>query len=137
VKAPESGPPVAPFSVVCFAKGDVLLLIEPGASRAAVRFAMDLLSAASGIWGGELDRLAFDWPQPGIENNPTTQSRALGAFVGKQIADRDPGLLLIGRDVAGRLEQPVDGCVLLPPLDALMTQGELKRALWAELKARR
>lgn len=130
-------PPVPPFRVACFAKGDVLMLVEPGTAKAAVRFALDLLSAASGIWGGELDRLDFDWPQPGIENNASTRSRALGAFVAKQMGDRDPGLVLVGQEVAERLEQIPAGCLMLPPLGALMTQGELKRQVWAQLQERR
>ncbi len=128
---------VPPFSVVCLAKGDVLLLVEPGSSRAALRFALDLLSAASGIWGGELDQLNFDWPQPGIDDNAAACGRALSAFLGKQINDRDPALIIMGSEMAGRLEQVPEGSVLLPPFASLMTRGELKRELWTALQERR
>jgi hypothetical protein len=122
--------------VVCLSKGDVVLLIEPGKSKAALRFASDLLSAASNVWGGNMDRLAFDWPQPGIENNAATQTRALGAFVDKQLGDRAPGLILLADEVAGRLETLPSGYLRLPPITLLMTQGEHKRALWEKLKER-
>jgi len=134
--AASKAPAIPPFSVVCLAKGDVLLLIDPGQTKAALRFALDLLSAASGIWGGELDQLSFDWPQPGIDNNAASRNRALGAFLAKQIGDRVPSLVLMGQEVADRLEHTPDDCLILPPLGALMTQGELKRELWARLTGR-
>ena len=135
----QVGAPVAPFRVSCLTKGDVLLLVlsEGGESRAARRFALDLLSAASGIWGGEAAQLAFDWPQPGIENNAETQRKALGAFVAKQIGDHDGGLMLIGAEVVERLSETPAGALILAPLEALMTRGELKRELWREIESRR
>jgi hypothetical protein len=42
----------------------------------------------------------------------------------------------MGQEVADRLEHTPDDCLILPPLGALMTQGELKRELWARLTGR-
>jgi hypothetical protein len=132
-----AGSPVAPFSVLCLVKGRALMLVELGESRSARRFALDVLAASSGIWGGESTHLAFDWPQPGVENQPGTVRKALGAFVSKQLGDHQPSLVLIGREVAERLEQIPDGSVVLAPFAELMVEGEQKRALWAELEGRR
>jgi len=132
-----AGSPIAPFSVLCLSKGRVLMFVEPGQSRAARRFALDLLAASSGVWGGESAHLAFDWPQPGIDNNPLTVRKALSAFVAKQLGDQNPSLVLIGREVAERLEQIPDDSIVLAPLPELMVEGELKRALWTELEGHR
>lgn len=131
-----AAPPVAPFMVICLSKGDALILIEPTDVKTGRRFAVDVLSAVSGIWGGSVAQLAFDWPQPGIANNEATVTRALGAFISKQVSDNGDGITLIGGELVKRLSEPPDGCVILPPIDALMTQGELKRTLWAELSSR-
>ncbi|MGE0625805.1 MAG: hypothetical protein AB7I04_14615 [Pseudomonadales bacterium] len=130
---------VAPFSVLCLSKAGALLLIEPADPRAARRFAADLLAAATGVWGGETQQLRFEWPQPGIAPTADAVARALGAFVGKQLADSDGALVLVGAEVADRLAPgtlPAD-CLLLPPIDALMTDGSLKRALWQKVGSRR
>lgn len=129
-------PAVAPFSVACLSKGQVLMLIELGRSKAASRFALDVLAASSGQFGGEAVQLDFDWPQPGVDNNAGSARKALGAFVAKQVGDRAPALVLVGREVANRLEQVPDGSILLAPLAELMVDGDKKRALWAELEGR-
>lgn len=129
-------PAVAPFSVACLSKGQVLMLVELGRSKAASRFALDVLAASSGQFGGEAVQLAFDWPQPGVDNNAGSARKALGAFVAKQLGDRAPALVLVGREVANRLEQVPDGSILLAPLAELMVDGDKKRALWAELEGR-
>jgi hypothetical protein len=133
-KRQPSGPALAPFSVACLSKGPVLMLVELAPSKAGRRFALDVLAAASGVFGGETTQLAFDWPQPGVDNTPETVRKALGAFVAKQIGDLDPARLLMDREVAGRLERVPDGCVLLAPLAELMVDGQKKRALWTELE---
>ncbi len=135
--ARAAGPAVAPFSVACLSKGPVLMLIELGPSKAARRFALDLLAAGSGMFGGESTQLAFDWPQPGVDNNAEAVRKALSAFLSKQIDDLDPSTLLIGREVADRLGQVPDGCILLAPLAELMVDGQKKRSLWTELEGRR
>ena len=135
-KQPAPAAPVRPFTVICLSKGDVLMLIEPADLRAGHRFAADVLSALSGIWGGSMTKLAFEWPQPGIANDAQSVRRALGAFVSKQVGDNGDGLTLIGGELVERLPGVPEGCVILPPIDALMTRGELKRALWEELAGR-
>ncbi len=130
---PVSGPEVQPFSVYCLSKGPVLMLVELGASKAERRFALDVLAASSGLFGGNAAQLAFEWPQPGVDNNPGTVRKALRAFVAKQLGDQQPEQILIGREVAGRLEQLPEGAIELAPLAELMVDGALKRALWAEL----
>jgi hypothetical protein len=132
----SAGRPVAPFSVFCLSKGPVLMLVELGPSKAARRFALDVLAASSGIYGGDTAQLAFEWPQPGVDNNPQTLKKALGAFVAKQLSDQAPSRVLIGQEVSARLEQIPDGSIELAPLAELMVDGERKRALWAELEGR-
>lgn len=131
-----AGRPVAAFSVFCLSKGPVLMLVELGPSKAARRFALDVLAASSGIYGGDTAQLAFEWPQPGVDNNPETLKKALGAFVSKQLSDHAPSRVLISQEVSARLEQIPDGCIELPPLSELMVDGEGKRALWAKLEGR-
>jgi hypothetical protein len=134
--ARSAGRPVAPFSVFCLSKGPVLMLVELGPSKAARRFALDVLAASSGIYGGETAQLAFEWPQPGVDNNPRTLKKALGAFVSKQLSDQAPSRVLIDQEVSARLEQIPDGSIELAPLAELMVDGERKRALWAKLEGR-
>lgn len=134
-----SDPPVLPFTVLCLSKAGAVLLIETADPRAARRFAADLLAAATGAWGGETRLLAFEWPQPGIAPAADAVTRALGAFVGKQLADNDGALVLVGAEVLARLDSGIlpDGCLVLPPFDALMTDGSLKRTLWQNVGLRR
>ena len=113
------------------------MLVELGRSKAVRRFALDILAASSGVFGGESAQLSFDWPQPGVDNNPSSARKALGAFMSKQLSDQDPALVLIGREVAAHLEQTPAASIELPPLAELMVDGDLKRALWAELEGRR
>jgi hypothetical protein len=130
---------VAPFTVLCLSKADAVLFVEPGRQRGARRFASDLLSATTGVWGGQTGQLEFRWPQAGIENAPEAVGRALGAFVSKQIVDlARGGVVLIGAEVADRLPPgvlPADA-LLLPPTERLMVDGGRKRALWQEIGRR-
>ncbi len=130
------GPPVPPFSVVCLSKGPVLMLVELEPAKAVRRFALDVLAASSGMFGGKSAQLAFDWPQPGIGNDERSMRKALGAFVAKQLGDQAPARVLISRPVAERLEQIPEGTILLAPLAELMVDGRQKRALWEELEGR-
>lgn len=113
------------------------MLVALGQAKTERRFALDVLAAASGVFGGETAQLAFDWPQPGVENNPDTARRALAAFVAKQLGDRPDGQVLIGAEVVERLEAAPDGCLVLPAMAELMVDGERKRALWQALTASR
>ena len=113
------------------------MLVELARSKAARRFALDIIAASSGQFGGGTAQLAFDWPQPGVDNHADAVRKALGAFVAKQLADQAPALVLVGREVANRLERVPDDCILMAPLAELMVDGDKKRALWAELEGRR
>jgi len=66
-------------------------------------------------------------------------TRALAAFVGKQIGDSGDSLVLVGGEVADRLASSTlpESCLILPRFDALMTDGALKRALWQDVGSRR
>lgn len=133
----EAGPPVAPFSVLCLSKGPALMLVEPGGSKAARRFCLDVLAAASGVYGGESAQVAFNWPQPGVQNDKRSAGRALGAFVAKQLGDRAPELVLIDTVSADRLESVPEGSLQLAPVAELMIDAAKKRSLWLELEGRR
>ena len=133
----EAGPPVAPFSVLCLSKGPALMLVEPGGSKAARRFCLDVLAAASGVYGGESGQVAFNWPQPGVQNDKRSAGRALGAFVAKQLGDRAPELVLIDTVSADRLESVPEGSLQLAPVAELMIDAAKKRGLWLELEGRR
>ncbi len=113
------------------------MLVELPRSKAARRFALDVLAASSGQFGGDTSQLAFDWPQPGVDNHSESAQKALGAFVAKQMSDQTPALVLVGREVADRLARVPDDCILMAPLAELMVDGAKKRALWAELEGRR
>lgn len=136
--AAATGPSVAPFRVLSLQKGPALILFEPADGKASHRFVSDVLSAASGLWGGELAALTFEWPQPGMDGDVGTQQKALGAFVAKQIDDQiseaSDSIVLLASEVVSRLSEPPAGCILLPPLAKLMVQADLKRALWVELE---
>jgi len=137
-KAPDAAG-VPAFKVLSLLREGALLVVEPAEIRTGRRFAADLLAAVTGLWGGESRQLVFDWPQAGIENTRESMSRALAAFVNKQISDNEDGLTLIGAEVVDRLGQaPVpEDCLVLPPFEELMTRGELKRSLWKEIGRRR
>ena len=128
--------PVAPFVVVSLIKQDVLLLIAPRDLKASRRFAQDVLAAATGVRDGESGQRVFDWPQPGIENSAASLSRALGAFVSKQISDNASGMTLIGAELLERLDdfELTDDTLVMAAIDELMTSAELKRKLWLEIE---
>ncbi len=132
-------PEIAPFNVLCLSNPGAVLLVESGDVRSARRFAADLLAAVTGVWGGEMHQLVFEWPQPGIAPSSDAIARALGAFVNKQLADNAGALVMVGREVADRLSAAAlpEHCLVLPSFDALMTDGSLKRALWQDLASRR
>jgi hypothetical protein len=139
---PASSPPapgVRPFTVWCFSRPGALLLIETADPRAARRFAADLLAALTGIWGGETEQLRFEWPQPGLSPSEDSVTRALAAFVGKQVGDNGDALVLVGAEVADRLAASTlpESCLVLPRFDTLMTDGACKRALWQDVGSRR
>ena len=113
------------------------MLVEPGQSKAHLRFCLDVLAAASGEYGGGSAQVAFNWPQPGVENNQHNARKALGAFVAKQLSDQAPALVLVEGYTADRLETVPEQSLRLAPLSELMINGEQKRALWIDLEARR
>ena len=78
---------MAPFTVLCLAKEDSLLLIEPTDLRAGRRFGADLLAAVTGNWADAARQLLFEWPQAGIANDELSVSKALGAFVSRQLGE--------------------------------------------------
>jgi hypothetical protein len=118
-----------PFAVLCLSREGAVLLSQPSDLRAARRFGADLLAAVTGVWGGQSDQLIFEWPQPGIDASAESMSKALGAFVIKQVGDNADGLTLVGAEVVERLGRvPVpDECMVIPAIDELMTSGDLKR----------
>ena len=132
-----SGAALAPFSVLCLSKGPALMLVEPGQSKAARRFCLDVLAAASGLYGGESVQVVFNWPQPGVENDLLSAKKALGAFVAKQLGDQAPELVLVDAISAERLESLPEGSLLLAPVPELMVDAAKKRTLWLELEGRR
>ena len=137
-KRPDTttGPAIAPFCVLSLLREGVLLLTESTDLRNARRFGSDLLAACSGVWGGESRQLIFEWPQPGLDSAGPAMSRALGAFVAKQLDDLGDGTVLMDANIAGRLEQPDHRCLVIPPLDELMTDGDKKRGVWQEIVRR-
>ena len=141
-KAPDEGADtsttIEPFAVVCLSREGAVLLSQPSDLKAARRFGADLLAAVTGIWGGQSDQLVFEWPQPGIDASAESMSRALGAFVIKQVGDNADGLTLVSAEVVERLGRvPVpEECLVIPAIDELMTNGDLKRTLWQEIVRR-
>lgn len=137
--APDTGEArVSAFSVLCLKKDNAVLIAEPRDLKTGRRFAVDLLSSVSGVWGGHHNQLVFDWPQPGIDGSRAAAERALRAFVDKQAADSPDGIVMVAKEVVDRLGtvQVSDRWVVIPVFDELMTRGELKRVLWGELARR-
>lgn len=127
---------MAPFTVLCLAKEDSLLLIEPTDLRAGRRFGADLLAAVTGNWADAARQLLFEWPQAGIANDELSVSKALGAFVSRQLGESGVRMKLVGSEVLERLGTMPEECLVTAPTDQLMTDGELKRALWKEISRR-
>jgi hypothetical protein len=135
--AGDTSSPVAPFTVLCLVRDQAQVLIEPTDLRAGRRFAADLLASATGVWGGESRALLFEWPHAGIENRSRAMTRALTAFIQRQLDEPERSLTLIGAEVIERLDLPPPGdLIVLPQIDELMRSSELKRALWVELAGR-
>ncbi|MEM8766599.1 MAG: hypothetical protein AAGE43_04095 [Pseudomonadota bacterium] len=146
----DAGPAVAPFVVLCLRKAGGLVILEADATggprqKAERRFAVDLLAAATGAWGGDTEALVFSWPQAAIENTAVAQRKALRAFLAKQLSDAQATVVLMDEGLSARL--PEDGAFFdgsadaggadvlsVPPLTALMSDGALKRALWQTLE---
>jgi hypothetical protein len=145
VRASEREPPAThpaeepdAYTVLCLSNAGnegAVVIAAPRDLRTGRRFAADLLASVTGVWGGELRQILFDWPQPGLDGSRTAAAKALGAFVDKQVADLGDGTVLIGAEVVERLgsrELP-EHWLVTPRFDELMTSGEAKRALWREL----
>jgi hypothetical protein len=128
------------FAVESFAQGQVLLLVEDAAGKRLLRFAQDLLSAASGAWSATPARRRFEWPPApdGLPGAPSlgaaAPARALRAFVARSVQDFGTRRVLCTPAVAERLAgwdgPPV---LVIPPLEPLARDAAEKRRLWARL----
>jgi hypothetical protein len=134
--SPESAP-VAAFDVLSLSSRNALLLVELGDLKSGQRFAADLLSAATGEWGNDHGQLLFSWPQAGIDNSEASMTRALSAFIDKQLSDAAVTRVLISAEVAGRVTRQnlPESYVCLPAFGELMVSGELKRSVWTEISS--
>ncbi len=140
----DAGPAIAPFTVLCLRKAGGLVIMEADAAgsprqKAERRFAVDLLAAATGAWGGDSEAVAFDWPQAAIDNTAHAQQKALGAFLAKQLSDAEATVVLMDEGLTARLPEGrvpghAEAAVLVPPLTAVMSDAALKRRLWQTLE---
>ena len=144
--APE---PVEPFAVLSVTAAGVMVLLEGTPTRREGRLIRDLLSAATGEWGGQPSTRRFDWP-PALDMGIATAigadaaDRALRAFVAKDVADHQVALLiatgaLIGRFQSLRAQSLRYAGVRLEvsSLDLLSRDPMEKRRVWAALAAHR
>ena len=139
----DTAPAVAPFAVLCLRKAHALVIVEASVAdgprqKAERRFAVDLLAAATGAWGGETAAVPFNWPQPGIDNTAPAQQKALAAFLRKQVDDAQATVLLVDDTLDTRLGSAelaaaCPGAARIPALAALMNDGALKKQLWRTL----
>jgi len=147
MKVPD---PIDDFTVVCVRRGDATYVMctsdlqgrEKVGLNAARRFALDVLAIMAGSRGmaekpGQpVSELVFDWPQPGVDNTREHASKALGAFVDKQLDDAGSGPFAVCEKVARLLaDDALPGSVIrTPDLIRLLHDGELKKALWRQLQ---
>ena len=143
------------LSVLSLALGRSIMLIAGSPSRRDLRLAMDVLAAASADWQTKPSARRFDWPpdvsadllasdQQASDQQASVQqasdqdapSRALEAFVDKDVVDHQARLLLCADSLSARLSERWPGCslVVVPPLDVLGRDVARKRALWQAIQ---
>lgn len=144
---------IEPFKVVCLASEHIMLLLDVADSAAYTgadagafavanarhirRFGHDLLASVAGDWQIKLREAVFAWPQPGLATAQGEAVKALSAFVDKQLADGIPKeIVLISEKVVDRLPDVSlpEATILVPPIDQLMCDWQLKRKLWLVLQ---
>ncbi len=134
---------IEPFSVFCFAQGNVLLMLQATHAREIGRLGRDLLTGARGNWHSgthdtqALQETVFSWPPAGLSSTEEEAVKGLQAFTDKQLSQDSPKqLILLNQSIADRLAGMVlpESLVLLPSVAELSDNWELKRDLWLELQ---
>lgn len=127
----------------------VMVLLEGMPTRRDGRLVRDLLSAATGDWGGQPSTRRFDWPPAldmdiGGATGADAADRALRAFVAKDIADHQVSLLIGTGALTARFRSlrpqslRYSGARLeVSSLDRLSRDPVEKRQVWAALADRR
>ncbi|MDA1076913.1 MAG: hypothetical protein O3A63_19515 [Proteobacteria bacterium] len=129
-----------PLHFVCFAiDGAVLVALAPEGER-ELRFAQDIVCAASGTWSQAPSKLNFDWPQRiGGRVVSGDRTRAVCAFVEKQLQNVKGTVVLVTDDLAQNVQSLSDRSqiVVLPPLKQLAGDIDAKKRLWLQIQKTR